>query len=55
MKMMFQFRKQKRWIQKQPLFPACPGQEASSQVGLQAGIMVSVTKPRATSSGPLSH
>ena len=41
MKMMFQFRKQKRWKQKQLLFPACPGQEASSRVELQAGIMVS--------------
>ena len=41
MTMMFQFRKQKRWKQKQLLFPACPGQEASSRVELQAGIMVS--------------
>lgn len=41
MKMMFQFRKQKRWKQKQLLSPACPGQEASSGVELQTGIMVS--------------
>lgn len=41
MKMMFQFRKQKRWKQKQLLSPARPGQEASSRVELQTGIMVS--------------